>query len=189
MRTSHIVSELAQVGSEALPPSMGAEGFLCLLLPPEVRRGSIREAEDREMQAPASEPGVLSPSPPIRSPSPAPPPHTPLLLRPLTSRSQRDRRRSRQARALGGPGRRWGGTQRGTHSHQGPGGGCWPSQRPSRGPRRPGGGGPDPNSSGQGPSPTVCAGRRGALCWAARSDTQAADAFIFSLACMVRRHR
>lgn len=56
-------------------------------------------------------------------------------------------------------------------------------------PGGPGGGGPGPSSSGQGPSPAVCAGRRGVLCWATRSDTPAADAFIFSLACMVRRHR
>lgn len=75
------------------------------------------------------------------------------LLRPLTSLSQRDRRRSRQGRALGGPGRQWGGTQRGTRSHRGPGGGCWLSQRPSRGPRRAGGAGPGQSSSGQGPSP------------------------------------
>ena len=106
------------------------------------------------MQSPPREPGVLSPSPPIRSPSPAPPPQPPRFLRPLTSRSQRDRRRSREAWALGGPGRRWGGTQRGTRSHQGPGGGCCPSQRPSWGPRRAAGAGPGPSSSGQRPSPS-----------------------------------
>lgn len=86
-------------------------------------------------------------------------PTHPLLLQPLTSCSQSDRWCSRGPWALMGPGRRSGGTQRETHSHQGPGEGCWLNQRPSWGPRLARGSVLAPLK--RGPAPWVCAGRRG----------------------------
>lgn len=67
-----------------------------------------------------------------RGPCPGPRP-PPLAPRPLTSRSRGDRRHSGRPWALPAPGRRRGGTQRETRSRRAPGGGCWPSRRPSWG--------------------------------------------------------
>lgn len=108
--------------SVATSPSTNSQRGQCQEL-----QGKGVETEARGGEVTIQSRQFLSPLPPIRgSSSPDP--------QPLTSRSQRDRRCSRGPWALMGPGRRWGGTQRETRSHQGLGGGCWLSQRPSWGP-------------------------------------------------------
>jgi len=87
-----------------------------------------------------------------------------------SSRSQRDRPHSRGPWALLGPGRRWGGTQRETRSHQGPGGGCWLGQMPSWGPRLARGSRSKQLWGGDQPC-GICAERRGEFCLVSRSLT------------------
>lgn len=106
------------------------------------QRGSVRECEKRvwkpRPRQEKSPPEVTGSSAP-HLPSGVPPWHPlsahPPLLHHLTSGSQRDSLHSREPWAPLGPGRRWEGTQRETHSHQGPGEDCCLSWRPSQGSR------------------------------------------------------